>query len=132
MVANVGAYVLYVLVISMYNYRLSTVLDPIMLILIFGRLLVLPIAYKKLENSKNFELVANFIKRLKRYPHLKIIVLIVAYFSYLPMMFPYYYEAYSAYSRLLQGLYLGLLGNYLVLFAYWFIEDLIKKIILKK
>lgn len=104
-------------------------LIPAMLILIFGRLFVLPIAYKKLENSQEFDLIAKFIQKLKQSFRLKIVVLILAYFSYWSLGFSYFDDGF--YIQLRNGIILGLLGNYLVLFAYWFIEDKIKEIIQK-
>jgi hypothetical protein len=88
--------------------------------------LVLPIAYKKLENSQKFDLVAKFIQRLKQSWCLKIVVLVIAYFSFWAVGFPYFY--YGFYPQLIHSLVFGLMGNYLVLYAYWFIEDKIKKI----
>ncbi len=114
---------------SLFSEVILEFLIPTTLIIIFGRLLVLPIAYKKLENSKKFELVAKFIQKLKQSFRLKIIVLIIAYFSYWSFGFSYFDDGF--YIQLQNGIILGLLGNYLVLFAYWFIEDKIKNIIQK-
>ena len=71
----------FVLILSMMSesYTVFNIALAVMLILIFARLFVLPIAYKKLENSQKFELAAKFIKKLKQSFYLKIIVLIAAY-----------------------------------------------------
>jgi hypothetical protein len=144
--ANVGSFVvllLGILVLSRFDdvtppeyYIYSLV--PIIMLFTFGRLLVLPIAYKKLENSQKFDLVAKFIQRLKQSWRLKIIVLIIAYFSFWAVGFPYFFGGFYTqlidgivfgfYTQLIDGIFFGLLGNYLVLYAYWFIEDKIKKI----
>jgi hypothetical protein len=137
LIANIGAFVLLflgILTLSRFDditppeyYIYSLV--PLIMFLTFGRLLVLPIAYKKLENSQKFDLVAKFIQRLKQSWRLKIVVLVIAYFSFQSVGFPYFYWGF--YSQLVNGIFLGLLGNYLVLFAYWFIENKIKQIIQK-
>ena len=49
--------------ISVLQLNGLTILVAIIHILLFLRLLVLPVAYKKLENSTNFYLVAKFIKK---------------------------------------------------------------------
>jgi hypothetical protein len=135
--ANVGSFVvllLGILVLSRFDdvtppeyYIYSLV--PLIMFLTFGRLLVLPIAYKKLEKSQRFDLVAKFIQRLKQSWCLKIVVLVIAYFSYCNLGASYLDGGF--YVKLRNGFFVGLLGNYLVLFAYWFIENKIKQIIQK-
>lgn len=111
---------------SLFSEIIFEYFIPIILTIIFGRLLILPIAYKKLENSQKFDLIAKFIQKLKKSFRFKIFVLIVAYFSYLPDGWPYIRNEF--YVQLKQGIVFGLLGNYLVLFIYWFIEDKVKNI----
>jgi predicted Co/Zn/Cd cation transporter (cation efflux family) len=115
-----------------YSLFSKPILDfflPALLFFLLSRLLVLPIAYKKLEKSQRFDLVAKFIQRLKQSWHLKIVVLVIAYFSYCNLGASYLDGGF--YVKLRNGFFVGLLGNYLVLFAYWFIENKIKQIIQK-
>ncbi len=127
--ANTGSYVfslgVMLLIFVPFLDEITTSFSDFSIILlilfIFGRLLVLPIAYKSLENSQNFELVSKFIQKLKQSFHLKMIVLIAAYFSFWSLGFPYFEDGF--YVQFYQGLLLGLLGSYIVLFVYWFIED---------
>ena len=110
--------------ISVLQLNGLTVLVIIIHILLFLRLLVLPLAYKKLENSVNYNLVSKFIQKLKQSNYLKLIVIIIAYFCYCPMGVPDFSG--NFYGQLIQGLIFGLLGSYIVLFAWWYIEDKIK------
>lgn len=134
--ANIGSCVILLLGIVMLSrfgdrtpIDYTLFLDSLIILFTFGRLLVLPIAYKKLENSQKFDLVAKFIQNLKQSFRLKIAVLIIAYFSYRSLGFPYFDNGF--YAQLFQSVIFGLLGNYIVLFAYWFIENKIKNIIQK-
>ena len=91
---------------------------------------ILPISYKRLENSKKFELVAKFIKKLKQSRRLKIFVLLIAYFT--SLITDYISIKEDFYIQLLRVMLSGLFGCYIVLFVYWFIEDKIKKFQKKK
>ncbi len=110
--------------ISVLQLKGLAVLVVIIHILLFLRLLVLPFAYKKLENSANYDLVSKFIHKLKQSNYLKLTVLVIAYFCYCPTGLPYF--SVDFYGQLIQGLILGLLGSYSVLFAWWYIEAKIK------
>ena len=92
--------------------------------IILGRLLVLPIAYKKLENSKKFELLSGFIKKLRNSHYLKIIILIIVYVFDRFICF-ISFDTEPAF-RISHNLLVNLSGCYIVLFIYWFIEDKIK------
>ena len=94
--------------------------------IILGRLLVLPIAYKKLENSKNFELLSEFIKKLRNSLYLKIIILIMVYVFDRFICFIFFDKEPS--FRISHNLLVNLSGCYIVLFIYWFIEDKIKQL----
>ena len=83
-----------------------------------------PLVYKKLENSANYNLVSKFIQKLKQSNYLKLIVLVIAYFIYWHVGFPS--SNCGFYGQLIQSVFLGLVGNYLVLYIYWYIEDKIK------
>ena len=110
--------------ISVLQLKGFEVLVVIIHILLFLRLLVLPFAYKKLENSTNYALVSKFIHKLKQSNYLKLTVLVIAYFCYCPTGLPYFSWDFD--GQLIQGLIFGLLGSYIVLFAWWYIEDKIK------
>ena len=110
--------------ISVLQLNGLTILVAIIHILLFLRLLVLPVAYKKLENSTNFYLVSKFIKKLKQSNYLKLTMLVIAYFCYCPTGLPYFSKDF--YGQLIQGLIFGLLGSYVILYVYWYIEDKIK------
>ena len=110
--------------ISVLQLNGLTILVAIIHILLFLRLLVLPVAYKKLENSENFYLVSKFIKKLKQSNYLKLTMLVIAYFCYCPTGLPYFSKDF--YGQLIQGLIFGLLGSYVILYVYWYIEDKIK------
>lgn len=110
--------------ISVLQLKGLAVLVVIIHILLFLRLLVLPFAYKKLENSANYDLVSKFIHKLKQSNYLKLTVLVIAYFCYCPTGLPYFSGDF--YGQLIQGLIFGLLGSYSVLFAWWYIEAKIK------
>ena len=110
--------------ISVLQLKGLAVLVVIIHILLFLRLLVLPFAYKKLENSANYDLVSKFIHKLKQSNYLKLTVLVIAYFCYCPTGLPYFSGDF--YGQLIQGLIFGLLGSYIVLFAWWYIEAKIK------
>jgi len=81
------------------------------------------------KNLQKFDLVAKFIQKLKQSFRLKFAVLIIAYFSFWSIGFPYFDDGF--YIQLLNSIIFGLLGNYLVLFVYWFIENNIKNILQK-
>ena len=102
-----------------------TLLSWLIIVLLIGRLFILPIAYKILENSKNFNFISQFIKILKQSHFLKVVVLILSY--YLPCVrgIPYNYTDF--YKNFIFSLCIGFLGNYVVLYIYWFIEDKIKQ-----
>ena len=110
--------------ISVLQLNGLTVLIIIIYLLLILRLLVLPFAYKKLENSANYDLVSKFIHKLKQSNYLKLTVLVIAYFCYCPTGLPYFSGDF--YGQLIQGLIFGLLGSYSVLFAWWYIEAKIK------
>ena len=110
--------------ISVLQLNGLTILVAIIHILLFLRLLVLPVAYKKLENSTNFYLVSKFIKKLKQSNYLKLTMLVIAYFCYCPTGLPYFSKDF--YGQLIHGLIFGLLGSYVILYVYWYIEDKIK------
>ena len=110
--------------ISVLQLNWLTILVIIMYLLLILRLLVLPFAYKKLENSENYKLISKFIHKLKQSNYLKLTVLVIAYFCYCPTGLPYFSGDF--YGQLIQGLIFGLLGSYIVLFIYWYIEDKIK------
>jgi hypothetical protein len=114
---------------SLFSEPILDFFIPALLFFLLSRLLILPIAYKKLENSQNFALVAKFIQKLKQSWRLKTVVLVIAYFSYCNLGASYLDGGF--YVKLRNGLFVGLLGNYLALYAYWFIESKIKNIIQK-
>lgn len=130
-IASIGSFVIILLAIAMFepsdNIIAKIFYDfsfQIILLIVIGRLFVLPLAYKKLENSANYKLVSKFINKLKQSNYLKLIVLVVAYFIFWPFGFPWFNSGF--YGQLIQSVLLGLVGNYLVLYIYWFIEDKIK------
>ena len=94
-------------------------------LLSFGRLFVLPVACKILEKSKTFELVAGYFESLKQSTTCKIIILIFAYFTYWDIGFQWFQA--GPFVQLLESVFLGAVGSYLVLYVYWFIEDKWKK-----
>ena len=102
-----------------------SLLSCLIIVLLIGRLFILPIAYKILENSKNFCLISKFIKILKQSRFLKIVVLILSY--YLPCVRGIPSDYTDFYKNFIFSLCAGFLGNYVVLFVYWFIEDKIKQ-----
>lgn len=130
-IASIGSFVIILLVIAMFEpsdniiskifYNFSF---QIIFMILIGRLLILPFAYKKLENSANYKLVSKFIHKLKQSNYLKLIVLVIAYFIFWPFGFPWFDSGF--YGQLIKSVLLGLVGNYLVLYIYWFIEDKIK------
>lgn len=130
LVASMGYLVLFILVFGMmmsgeselrFNISLATIL-----IIIFARLFVLPIAYKKLEKSQEFELAAKFIQKLKSSFYLKIIVLIFAYIFDIIICLTIFWDIKYAFY-IVNVLVQSLLFCYIVLFIYWFIEDKIKQ-----
>ena len=110
--------------ISVLQLNGLTVLVIIIYLLLILRLLVLPFAYKKLENSQNYKLVSQFIHKLKQSNYLKLTVLVIAYFCYYPTGVLYFSGDF--YGQLIQGGIFGLFGSYIVLYIYWYIEDKIK------
>ena len=134
LVASIGYLVLFILVFGMmmsesslmFNVSLAT-----MLTIIFARLFVLPIAYKKLEKSQEFELVAKFIQKLKSSFYLKIIVLIFAYIFDIIICLIIFRDIKYVFN-IVDVLVQSLFFCYIVLFIYWFVEDKIKKIKDKK
>ena len=130
-IASIGSFVIILLVIAMFepsdNIISKIFYDfsfQIIFLIVIGRLLILPFAYKKLENSANYKLVSKFIYKLKQSNYLKLIVLVIAYFIFWPLGCPWFSSGF--YGQLIQSVLLGLVGNYLVLYIYWFIEDKIK------
>jgi len=103
-----------------------SLLDFLIVVLLIGRLFILPIAYKILENSKNFNLISKFIKILKKSLFFKIVVLILSY--YLPCFSGIPSDYNDFYKNFIFSLCVGFLGNYLVLFVYWFVEGKIKQL----
>lgn len=130
-IASIGSFVIILLVIAMFEpsdniiskifYNFSF---QIIFMILIGRLFILPYAYKKLENSANYKLVSKFIHKLKQSNYLKLIVLVIAYFIFWPLGCPWFDSGF--YGQLIQSVLLGLVGNYLVLYLYWFVEDKIK------
>ena len=130
-IASIGSFVIILLVIAMFepsdNIISKIFYDfsfQIIFLIVIGRLLVLPFAYKKLENSANYKLVSKFIHKLKQSNYLKLLVLVITYFIFWPLGCPWFSSGF--YGQLIQSVLLGLVGNYLVLYIYWFIEDKIK------
>ena len=130
-IASIGSFVIILLVIAMFEpsdniiskifYNFSF---QIIFMILIGRLFILPYAYKKLENSANYKLVSKFIHKLKQSNYLKLLVLVIAYFIFWPLGCPWFSSGF--YGQLIQSVLLGLVGNYLVLYIYWFVEDKIK------
>ena len=130
-IASIGSFVIILLVIAMFEpsdniiskifYNFSF---QIIFMILIGRLFILPYAYKKLENSANYKLVSKFIHKLKQSNYLKLIVLVIAYFIFWPLGCPWFDSGF--YGQLIQSVFLGLVGNYIVLYIYWYIEDKIK------
>ncbi len=98
----------------------------ILVLLVGARFLVLPIAYTKLENSQKFELVSKFIKNLKQSLWLKLLILVLAYFSWALWTKDRFFNR-NFWEQITECCIMGLFGNYLVLYAYWFVEDKWKK-----
>ena len=126
-IASIGSFVIILLVIAMFepsdNIISKIFYDfsfQIIFLIVIGRLLVLPFAYKKLENSANYKLVSKFIHKLKQSNYLKLLVLVIAYFIFWPLGCPWFSSGF--YGQLIQSVLLGLVGNYLVLYIYWYIE----------
>lgn len=131
MIASIGSFVIILLGIAMFepadNIFAKIFYDfsfQIILLIVIGRLFVLPFAYNKLENSINYKLVSKFIKKLKQSIYLKLTVLLIAYFIFWPFGFQWFDSGF--YGQLIQSVFLGLVGNYLVLYIWWYIEDKIK------
>ncbi len=131
MIAGIGSFTLILLGIAMFepsdNIFAKIFYDfsfQIILLIVIGRLFVLPFAYKKLENSENFYLVSKFIQKLKQSNYLKLTVLVISYFIFWPFGFPWFDSGF--YGQLIQSIFLGLVGNYIVLYIWWYIEDKIK------
>ena len=130
-IAGIGFFVIILLGIAMfepYDNLIAKIFYEywiqIILLIVIGRLFILPFAYKKLENSQKYKLVSKFIHKLKQSNYLKLTVLIIAYFIFWPFGFPYFDNGF--YGQLIQSVLLGLVGNYIVLYIYWYIEDKIK------
>ena len=131
MIASIGSFAIILLGIAMFepadNILAKIFYDfsfQIILLIVIGRLFVLPFAYNKLENSINYKLVSKFIKKLKQSIYLKLTVLLIAYFIFWPFGFQWFDSGF--YGQLIQSVFLGLVGNYLVLYIWWYIEDKIK------
>ena len=131
MIASIGSFAIILLGIAMFepadNIFAKIFYDfsfQIILLIVIGRLFVLPFAYNKLENSINYKLVSKFIKKLKQSIYLKLTVLLIAYFIFWPFGFQWFDSGF--YGQLIQSVFLGLVGNYLVLYIWWYIEDKIK------
>lgn len=130
-IASIGSFVIILIGIAMFEPYDSIIAKifyeywlQIILFILIGRLFVLPFAYKKLENSQNYKLVSKFIHKLKQSNYLKLTVLVIAYFIFWPFGFPWFDSGF--YGQLIQSVFLGLVGNYIVLYIYWYIEDKIK------
>ena len=130
-VAGIGSFVIILLGIAMFEPSDNLIAKifyeywiQIILLIVIGRLFILPFAYKKLENSQKYKLVSQFIHKLKQSNYLKLAVLIIAYFIFWPLGFPSSNNGF--YGQLIQSVLLGLAGNYIVLYIYWCIEDKIK------
>lgn len=94
------------------------------LILMIGRLFVLPFAYGKLEKSQKFKLIAKFICNLKKSFILKIITLVIVHCIYFISQIKFFHLSFV--DSINSSLIYGITGSYVVLFLYWWIEDLIK------
>ena len=130
-IAGIGFFVIILLGIAMfepYDNLIAKIFYEywiqIILLIVIGRLFILPFAYKKLENSQKYKLVSQFIHKLKQSNYLKLTVLVIAYFCYYPTGVPYFSGDF--YGQLIQGGIFGLFGSYIVLYIYWYIEDKIK------
>ena len=130
-IASIGSFVIILLGIAMFepydNLIAKIFYDfsfQIILLIVIGRLFVLPFTYNKLENSQNYKLISKFIHKLKQSNYLKLIVLVIAYFIFWPLGCPWFDSGF--YGQLIQSVFLGLVGNYIVLYIYWYIEDKIK------
>lgn len=130
LVASMGYFVLSILVFGMMMSESSLMFNVslvTMLTIIFARLFVLPIAYKKLEKSQDFELAAKFIQKLKHSFYLKVIILIVAYiYDIIACLIIFRNVEYA--FQIVDILIQSLLFCYIVLFIYWFVEDKIKQL----
>lgn len=116
------------IIMSMNDNPPIKFLHSLMIITVFiilGRLFVLPIAYKKLENSKKFELLSKFIKKIRNSFYLKVIVLIIIYIFDRFICF-ISFDTEPAF-RISHNLLVNLSGCYIFLFIYWYIEDKIKQ-----
>ena len=72
-VAGIGSFVIILLGIAMfepYDNLIAKIFYEywiqIILLIVIGRLFILPFAYKKLENSQKYKLVSQFIHKLKQ------------------------------------------------------------------
>ncbi len=90
-------------------------------ILVIGHFFVLPICYKIMEKRKYFEISQKFIKLLKNSNIAKFVTLLLAF-----ILFPPFMDFYNISERIILQLIFSLLGSYIVLFIYWWIEDKIK------
>ena len=95
------------------------------------RISVLPIYYNWLEKRTQNEAIRNFIKELRYNRKIRLVMLIpLSYtitclnFSLIALNFKFG----ISFAFYLISLFFGSAGNYLALFAYWFIVDLYKKI----
>ncbi len=130
--AGLGYFITIIIALVVFNVypKYTIIFFMLIYIIVFGRLLVLPIAYNILENSQNFKLASKFIKKLKKSPYLKIIILVISYFSYWPFGIPWFDDGFD--GQLMTSVVFGLLGNYIILFLYWFIQDKIRNKINKR
>ena len=122
-IASIGSFVIILLGIAMFepydNLIAKIFYDfsfQIILLIVIGRLFVLPFTYNKLENSQNYKLISKFIHKLKQSNYLKLIVLVIAYFIFWPLGCPWFDSGF--YGQLIQSVFLG--------YIYWYIEDKIK------
>lgn len=90
---------------------------------IVGRLLVLPLTYNLFEKSSKLPLAKQFIDLLKHSYKAKIITLLVVFLLIPPALL---FNFNDLWAFFLFKLAFGLLGSYIVLFIYWWIEDKIK------
>ncbi|MCM1339060.1 MAG: hypothetical protein NC191_05260 [Muribaculaceae bacterium] len=96
------------------------------ILLFFGRLFILPFTYKIVENSQQYRLCSKIVYILKNSIWAKIFVLIWAHCAYFLGQINFFNQ--SFFESIRCGILLGLSGSYIILFIYWWIEDIIRKL----
>lgn len=104
------------------------------LIIIIARLFILPVFYNWFKNIAKDKYIQDFLYKLRYSRKTKLLVL---FLSPIPFIIEIYLLS-NGYTTILKellreiatlyiySLFCGLLGSYVVLFIYWFIEDKIK------